>query len=63
MYRPFILDPLHPAQAAVRGDNVLDNVEQDRDRCSGKGFLRDSGLLTKENYKLIVSLFPLLYPD
>ncbi|MDF1576545.1 MAG: S8 family serine peptidase [Bacteroidales bacterium] len=34
----FILDPLHPDRAAIRGDNVLDNVEQVLEELPLKGF-------------------------
>lgn len=36
--RPFILDPLNPDKEAIRGDNVLDNVEQILEEYPLKGF-------------------------
>jgi len=36
--RPFILDPLNPDSEAIRGDNVLDNVEQVLEEIPLKGF-------------------------
>ncbi len=36
--RPFILDPLHPENAATRGDNLLDNIEQILEETPLKGF-------------------------
>ncbi|MEN8203079.1 MAG: S8 family serine peptidase [Bacteroidota bacterium] len=36
--RPFILDPLNPDTEAIRGDNVLDNVEQIFEESPLKGF-------------------------
>jgi hypothetical protein len=36
--RPYVLDPLHPGNAAIRGDNVLDNTEQIYAKAPLKGF-------------------------
>lgn len=36
--QPFILDPLNPDNEAIRGDNILDNVEQVLDETPLKGF-------------------------
>ncbi len=37
-YKPFVLNPLMPTQAAGKGDNVLDNVEQVLIDAPAKGF-------------------------
>jgi len=36
--RPFVLDPLNPGTDAIRGDNLLDNVEQILEETPLKGF-------------------------
>jgi len=43
-FRPYILDPLNPGNVAVRGDNILDNVEQIFEESPLSGF-----------YELVVS--------
>ena len=59
--RPFILDPLHPENAATRGDNLLDNMEQIFEETPLKGFyeviVTHKGSLSggKQNFSLILS--------
>ncbi|RPI41258.1 MAG: hypothetical protein EHM46_06665, partial [Bacteroidetes bacterium] len=51
-YQPYILDPLHPEQPAVTGDNDRDNIEQVYVEVPAEGFyevvIRHKGFLVNE---------------
>jgi subtilisin family serine protease len=61
VFRPYVLDPVQPANAAVTGDNILDNVEQVRFGNVEKGFyeivVSHKGELSQEKqaFSLVVS--------